>query len=78
MKHLNVIIVRQLPITNTLDRRIKFISHRFNEEITIKRNDEGLVSQSVNFLIEKGFNIVGFSYVKDELIIISDTFKNLK
>ena len=78
MKHLNIIIVRQLPITNTLDKRIKFISHRFNEEITVKRNDEGLVNQSTKFLIDRGFNIVGFSYVKDEIVVISDTFKSLK
>ena len=73
----NLIRVKILPATNKRTYRIKLKSDRFDKSIIVEKKDD-IHEQSIYILTEKGFNIVGHGWLKEELIIISDTFKNLK
>jgi hypothetical protein len=66
--------------TNTLGSRVKLYSHRFAGGITISYNYSynNIEEMAIDYLKNKGFNILSSGEATKRSIIITDTFRPLK
>lgn len=81
IQNTHILIVKYLGQTNHNPSRIKIISERFKENITIPYESEhGIDSCEIaeHWLQENGFNIIGHAEGKDCYYVITDTFEPLK
>ncbi len=73
-----IINCKYLGATNTQGSRIKIIDRHFKESVTIPYNYEfsSTLEGAVHYLLEKGFDVVGFNSEchKTEYIIIIKTW----
>lgn len=75
----HILELKYLPATNTKGTRLKIKSHRFKDSTTIHRDYQydNFSDQAIDFLTEKGFNIIGKGEVVNSDILITDTFDSL-
>ena len=80
IQNLHLFEIKYLSATNTKGSRIKIYSHRCNQSVTINFTYKhgNSYGDAVEYLQEKGFNIVGKSEMKNSFAILSDTFEPLK
>lgn len=77
--NLHAIQVIYCPPTNSRGSRVKIKSDRFMTSLYIPYNHEGdTLSSAVDYLIEKGFTIVGKAESEKGYILLSNTFLNIK
>lgn len=76
----HVIKAKYMGPTNYTSARIKLISDRFEQSVTIDYDHQynGTKDIAIAWLEEHGFNIVGAAEAKDGYYIISNTFEPLK
>ena len=75
MENFHIITAKYLPYTNTKPARIRIRSDRFKETVIVSYHE---YETAVEWLKEKGFNIVGTGSTNKEIIIVTNTFKPLK
>ena len=77
LTNFHAIQVKYLGATNTKGNRIKLISSRFDESITLER-DYSIEArdQAIKYLLEKGFELIGAC--ENGNLIITSTFKGFK
>ena len=80
MKNLHALEIKFYPATNNSGARVGIISKRFGQRVTIDFNYEYNTTTeiAINYLTEKGFNIVAQSEFGDTDILLSDTFQPLR
>ena len=77
LTNFHAIQVKYLGPTNTKGNRIKLMSSRFDESITLER--DGSIEardQAIKYLLDKGFELIGACENGD--LIITSAFKGLK
>ena len=75
MKHYRGLEVKFLPPTNTKGSRVKITDKRNHKSVTIPydyRTDS--LNTAVNYLAEKGFNIIGFIDMDDHYVVLCDNW----
>lgn len=79
MKNFHLIVVKYHGATNTRGSRVSLYSERFGKRVTIQFDYamNHISEMAENYLIEKGFYVVGCGESKNGYIIITDTFKSL-
>lgn len=79
MQNLHTIIAKYLPATNTRPSRIKLFSTRFCDSVVISYQSDSTVLDAIEYLKNKGFEIVGKSWNEKtgENYILTSTFKNI-
>lgn len=68
--------VKFLGATNYKSARIKLIDERFSQSKTINYKHTGgyILDQAIDCLVENGYNIVGYSEMKNEYIVFCDNW----
>lgn len=77
----HVLIVKYVGQTNETPSRVKIISERFKQSITIPYdsdfgNDSCEIAE--HWLVSKGFKLISHAEGKGHYYVITDTFKPLK
>jgi hypothetical protein len=75
MKTFHIIEAKYFGWTNHKPARIRLRSARFEQTIFIPQDE---YSTGADWLKKNGFKLVGAGYTKDDVIIVSTTFKPLK
>lgn len=80
MKNFHAIRVRYIGPTNYSGSRISLKSWRYKQRKTLNGNGMQTLEQAIQYLVDKGFNIVGYSDLEGtpDYIVLSDTFKPLR
>lgn len=79
LTHFHAIEVRYYGPTDNRDERIRIKSLRFRSTIHIKgRHSGNVLSEAVDFLRAKGFDITASAETKDGWILFSHTFHGFK
>ena len=77
MKNYHTFTVKYLGATNNLGARIKITSDRFKQSVILHRDySTEATEQAIDYLNDKGFNIIGKGYDGD--ILLSEVFEPLK
>ena len=80
MKNYHLFTVKYLGATNTKGARIKITSERFEQSITLSKDySVEATEQAINYLNDKGFNIVGRGNGSNQTdVLISEVFEPLR
>lgn len=80
MKNYHTLTVKYLGATNNQGARIKITSERFEQSIILSREySTESTEQAINYLNDKGFNIIGRGNGSNQTdILISEVFEPLK
>jgi hypothetical protein len=75
-KHYRGIKVKYLGATDFRGARIKLIDERFEQSKTINYSYLGghTLDQAIEYLSDNGFNVIGYSEMKDEYVIFCDNW----
>lgn len=78
--NVHVLTIKYVGPTNYKPSRVKIISERFNNSITINYDHEFNDSCEIaeNWLKKNGFNVLSHAEGKGHYYVITDTFKPLK
>jgi hypothetical protein len=79
IKNFHVLTVKFLGPTNNTGARVKIISERFKDSVTIPFDYQfdNTCSIAEAWLTKHGYNITGHAEGKDHYYIITDTFESL-
>ena len=79
MENLHILKTSYLGATNTRGARVKIYSERFRQSVIISYTYENRAQDmAINWLQEKGFEIIGKGEGQNNMYIISSTFEPLK
>lgn len=83
LQNFHVLTIKVLGATNHNPARVKIISERFRQSITIPFTNHPSASSpatdnSIEWLEKRGHKLIGKAEGKDHMYIISDTFEPLK
>ncbi len=80
MKNYNIIKIKYLPATNTRGSRVQLINERLQEKKTIPYNHIYNNAQDIaqNYLVQKGFHVIGQDVNYIILAPQNDTFLSIK
>lgn len=76
----HVITVTFKGPTNNTGSRFVLRSDRFKQSVVVSKQYQynSVLDQAIDYLCDRGFNVVGCGEGKDCDYVITDTFKNLK
>jgi len=77
----HILIVKAMGATDNKPARVKIISERFKQSITLPyTNHTGASNPAIDtallFITNKGWNIIGKGEGKDHMYLITDTFND--
>lgn len=80
MKKMHIIKIKYVSPTNSAGSKVKIISEDYKESISIAYNYSfnSALDIAIDYLQNKGFEIIGTGNGRDEQYVISSTFKQLK
>lgn len=77
MKYIRGIEVKRLAPTNTKGTRIKLKD--YDETVTIHyRYTSNIITEAMEHLKNKGFNIIGYTELKNIYVILTDSNESIK
>lgn len=83
LPNFHVLIIKYVGQTNCLPSRVKIISERFKQSVTLSYGDEGnTLEQAEEWLIRNGHNVIGHGEGKGHSYVIcghiNNRFKSIK
>jgi hypothetical protein len=80
VENLHIISVKYMGPTNTRGTKLKIESKRFNQSVTLSYDYQigNILDQAVQYLQQRGFNVLGKGEFGNTDIIVSNTFNPLK
>lgn len=79
IQNFHILTVKFIGPTNTKPSRVKIISERFNDSVTIQYDHEfnGTLDNALDWCVNHGFDVVGKGEGKNHYYIMTSTFDSL-